>query len=108
MLANLPTWRSCSRHSLSFGRPISPRLGGTDSRGLVFLGERRWLAEHLRDISDAGAFATEKAGRIDKFQQLVGVLAEVALGPVAKGLGHARTEQGMLSCASWLSTVFFS
>src|SRR4029450_11349502 len=69
-------------------------------------GEARWLAEHLRDGSDAGASATEEAGRIDELQQLVGMLADVALGPVAKGLGHARTEQGMPSCASRLSTVF--
>ena len=72
-----------------------PAFAMNRSRGLVFPGEARWLAEHLRDGSDAGASATEEAGRINELQQLVGMLADVALGPVAKGLGHARTEQGM-------------
>ena len=82
------------------------RFRRTDGRGLLFPRKARWLAEHLRNISDAGAPSAEEAGRIDEFEQLVGMLANVALGPVAKGLGHARTEQGMPSCASWLSTVF--
>src|SRR5262245_45053206 len=100
MVAHLPTWQSCSRHSLSFGRSISVRLGQLDWPGLHFTREARWLAEHLRDISDTGASSAEKTRRIDEFQQLVDVLANVALGPVAKGLGHARTEQGLPSCAS--------
>ena len=46
-------------------------------------------------MGDARAFATEEAGRINEFQQLVDVLADVALGPVAKGLGHGENGTGM-------------
>jgi len=37
---------------------------------------------------------TEEAGRINEFQQLVDLLADFALGPVAKGHGHGENGTG--------------
>lgn len=70
-------------------------------------GQPAWLAEDLRSICDASAFAAKKARPVDELEQFICVLPNVTLGPVAESFCHVRTKRGMAGCASWPSTVSF-